>query len=44
MAPRKVAAARKAAVELALKAEWKNFFSYYREAYAIALKKSLARL
>ena len=44
LTPRKVAAARKAAVELALKAEWKNFFSYYREAYAIALKKSLARL
>ena len=44
LTPRKVAAARKAAVELALKAEWKNFFSYYREAYTIALKKSLARL
>lgn len=44
LTPQKVAAARKAAVELALKAEWKNFFSYYREAYTIALKKSLARL
>lgn len=44
LTPRKVAAARKAAVELALKAEWKYFFSYYREAYTIALKKSLARL
>ena len=44
LTPRKVAAARKAAVELALKAEWKNFFAYYREAYSIALKKASARL
>ena len=43
LTPRKVAAARKAAVELALQAEWKNFFSFYREAYAIALKKAAAR-
>jgi glycosyltransferase involved in cell wall biosynthesis len=44
LTPRKVSAARKAAVELALKAEWQHFFPYYREAYAIALKKALARL
>ena len=43
LTPRKVAATREAAVELALKAEWKNFFTYYREAYAIALKKAAAR-
>ena len=43
LTPRKVAAARKAAVELALQAEWKNFFTFYREAYAIALKKASAR-
>ena len=43
LTPRKVAAARKAAVELALQAEWKNFFTFYREAYAIALKKAAAR-
>jgi glycosyltransferase involved in cell wall biosynthesis len=43
LTPRKVAAARKAAVELALKAEWQHFFPYYREAYAIALKKAAAR-
>ena len=43
LTPRKVAAARKAAVELALQAEWKNFFPYYRQAYAIALKKAAAR-
>ena len=43
LTPRKIAAARKAAVELALQAEWKNFFTYYREAYAIALKKASAR-
>jgi glycosyltransferase involved in cell wall biosynthesis len=44
LTPRKVTAARKAAVELALQAEWKNFFTYYREAYAIALKKAAVRL
>ena len=43
LTPQKVAAARKAAVRLALQAEWKNFFTYYREAYAIALKKAAAR-
>jgi glycosyltransferase involved in cell wall biosynthesis len=44
LTPKKVANARQAAVELALKAEWKNFFTYYREAYSTALKKSLMRL
>ena len=43
MKPKQIAATREAAVELALKAEWKNFFCYYREAYEIALKKSLVR-
>jgi glycosyltransferase involved in cell wall biosynthesis len=43
LTPRKVSAARKAAVELALKAEWQHFFQYYREAYSIALKKAAAR-
>ena len=43
LTPRKVTAARKAAVELALQAEWQHFFPYYREAYAIALKKAAAR-
>ena len=43
LTPKKVAAARAAAVKLALQAEWKNFFTYYREAYNIALKKSLVR-
>jgi hypothetical protein len=38
-----VSAARKAAVDLALKAEWQHFFQYYREAYSIALKKAAAR-
>ena len=44
LTPRKVSAARKAAVELALQAEWKHFFSYYREAYAIALQKASTRV
>ena len=44
LTPKKIAAARLAAVKLALQAEWKNFFKYYREAYAIALKKSMARI
>ena len=44
LTPKKIAAARQAAVQLALQAEWKNFFTYYREAYAIALKKSQARI
>ena len=43
MKPKQIAATREAAVELALKAEWKNFFTFYREAYAIALKKAAAR-
>ena len=43
LTPKKIAAAREAAVKLALQAEWKNFFTYYREAYAIALKKALGR-
>jgi hypothetical protein len=43
LTPRKASATRKAAVELALKAEWQHFFQYYREAYSIALKKAAAR-
>ena len=43
LSPQKTAAIRKAAVRLALQAEWKNFFSFYREAYTIALKKTAAR-
>ena len=43
LTPRRVAAARKAAVDLALQAEWQHFFPYYREAYAIALKKASDR-
>jgi glycosyltransferase involved in cell wall biosynthesis len=43
LTPKKVAAAREAAVTLALKAEWQHFFKYYREAYYIALKKAAAR-
>ena len=43
LSPQKTAALRKAAVRLALQAEWKNFFTFYREAYAIALKKAAAR-
>jgi glycosyltransferase involved in cell wall biosynthesis len=42
LSPQKTAAIRKAAVRLALQAEWKNFFTFYREAYAIALKKAAA--
>ena len=38
-----IEAARKAAAALAKKAEWKNFFKYYRKAYDIALSKSLER-
>ena len=44
LTPRKVAAARKAAVELALQAEWKHFFTFYREAYSIALKNASTRI
>ena len=43
LTPKKIAAAREAAVQLALQAEWKNFFTYYREAYTIALKKAQVR-
>ena len=43
LSPQKTAAIRKSAVRLALQAEWKNFFTYYRDAYRIALKKALAR-
>lgn len=35
--------ARKAALQLSKKAEWKSFFKYYRKAYDIALSKSLTR-
>ena len=35
--------ARKAAAALAKKAEWTNFFKYYRKAYDIALKKAAGR-
>ena len=38
-----IVAARKAAAALAKKAEWRNFFKYYRKAYDIALTKSLNR-
>ena len=38
-----IVAARKAAAALAKKAEWRNFFKYYRKAYDIALSKSLER-
>jgi hypothetical protein len=43
MKPKQIAATREAAVELALKAEWQHFICHYREAYTIALKKSLVR-
>ena len=36
-------AARKAAAALAKKAEWKNFYKYYRKAYDIALTKANSR-
>ena len=38
-----IEAARKAALQLSKKAEWKSFFKYYRKAYDIALSKSLTR-
>jgi hypothetical protein len=44
LTPKKVSSARAAAVQLALQAEWQHFFPFYRDAYTIALKKSLARL
>jgi hypothetical protein len=43
LTPKKIAASRKAAVDLALQAEWEQFFPYYREAYYIALKKTFVR-
>lgn len=41
--PEQVAEARKAAAAIAHKAEWRFFFKYYRQAYAIALKKATKR-
>lgn len=41
--PEQVAEARKAATAIAHKAEWRFFFKYYRQAYAIALKKAAKR-
>lgn len=41
--PEQVAEARKAAAAIAHKAEWRFFFKYYRQAYAIALKKAAKR-
>ena len=38
------ALARKAAVSIAKKADWKHFFKYYHKAYEIALKKRTIRL
>ncbi len=38
-----IEAARKAAAALAKKAEWRNFFKFYRKAYDIALTKSMNR-
>ena len=43
MKPKQIAATREAAATLAHMADWKHFFCYYREAYDIALQKSLAR-
>ena len=39
LTPDQVKEARKAAAAIAEKAEWKHFFTYYEQAYAIALKK-----
>ena len=38
-----IESARKAALQLSKKAEWKSFFKYYRKAYDIALTKAKAR-
>ena len=38
-----IESARSAAASLAAQADWKHFFPYYREAYAIALGKASAR-
>ena len=43
MKPKQIAATREAAANLAHMADWQHFFCYYREAYDIALKKSLVR-
>mgnify|MGYP002516298574 FL=1 len=43
LSPEQVADARKAAAAIAHKAEWRFFFKYYRQAYAIALKKAAKR-
>ncbi len=43
LSPEQVAEARKAAAAVAHKAEWHFFFKYYRQAYAIALKKAAKR-
>ena len=39
LTPEKVDEARQKAAAIAEKAEWKHFFTYYEQAYAIALKK-----
>lgn len=41
--PKQIVAIREAAAALASKADWKHFFCYYRDAYAIALEKAQAR-
>jgi len=38
LSPTDITTARKAAHDLAAKAEWKHFFAYYKKAYQIALK------
>jgi hypothetical protein len=38
MTPEAVETARKSAAEIAEQAEWKHFFTYYEQAYDIALK------
>lgn len=43
LSPEQVAEARKAAAAVAHKAEWRFFFKYYRQAYAIALQKAAKR-
>ena len=39
LTPDKVALAREKAAQIAEKAEWKHFFTYYEQAYQIALNK-----
>lgn len=43
LTPEQTAAARKAAADIAKRAEWRYFFKYYRQAYNIALTKSQER-